>query len=135
MYGYNAEPPIAIPIYTVLPYCVIGFTLSPLTHKMCIYRNDSVVHSRMDTQWCIITLTRIVSDLANYDGGRCIGVDLLDAYHVQLELVYRELIGMEVLGGLRNAVSVEPIIYNFYDIMQNLPHKMKKLLHNEKRTT
>ena len=23
MYGYNAEPPIAIPIYTVLPYCVI----------------------------------------------------------------------------------------------------------------
>ena len=24
MYGYNAEPPIAIPIYTVLPYCVIA---------------------------------------------------------------------------------------------------------------
>ena len=24
MYGYNAEPPIAIPIYTVLPYCVIS---------------------------------------------------------------------------------------------------------------
>ena len=23
MYGYNAEPPIAIPIYTVLLYCVI----------------------------------------------------------------------------------------------------------------
>ena len=23
MYGYNAGPPIAIPIYTVLPYCVI----------------------------------------------------------------------------------------------------------------
>ena len=23
MYGYNAEQPIAIPIYTVLPYCVI----------------------------------------------------------------------------------------------------------------
>ena len=26
MYGYNAEPPIAIPIYTVLPYCVIKCT-------------------------------------------------------------------------------------------------------------
>ena len=26
MYGYNAEPPIAIPIYTVLPYCVIHST-------------------------------------------------------------------------------------------------------------
>ena len=25
MYGYNAEPPIAIPIYTVLPYCVMVF--------------------------------------------------------------------------------------------------------------
>ena len=24
MYGYNAEQPIAIPIYTVLPYCVIS---------------------------------------------------------------------------------------------------------------
>ena len=23
IYGYNAGPPIAIPIYTVLPYCVI----------------------------------------------------------------------------------------------------------------
>ena len=23
MYGYNDEPPMAIPIYTVLPYCVI----------------------------------------------------------------------------------------------------------------
>ena len=26
VYGYNAEPPIAIPIYTVLPYCVIKCT-------------------------------------------------------------------------------------------------------------
>ena len=68
-----------------------------------------MVHSRMDTQWCIITVTRIVSDLANYDGGRCVGVDLLDAYHVQLELVYCELIGMEVLGGLSNAVSVDRV--------------------------
>ena len=27
MYGYIAEPPMAIPIYTVLPYCVISATL------------------------------------------------------------------------------------------------------------
>ena len=26
MYGYNAGPPMAIPIYTVLPYCVINDT-------------------------------------------------------------------------------------------------------------
>ena len=25
MYGYNAETPIAIPIYTVLPYCVMYY--------------------------------------------------------------------------------------------------------------
>ena len=28
MYGYNAGQPMAIPIYTVLPYCVI---------RVCIY--------------------------------------------------------------------------------------------------
>ena len=76
-----------------------------------------MVHRRMDTQWYIITLTRIVSDLANYDGGRCMGVDLLDAYHVQLELVYHELIGMEVLGGLSNAVSVDRVQCKTYYIM------------------
>ena len=30
MYGYNAGPPIAIPIYTVLPYCVILVKCSAL---------------------------------------------------------------------------------------------------------
>ena len=30
MYGYNAGPPMAIPIYTVLPYCVIPiYTVLP----------------------------------------------------------------------------------------------------------
>ena len=34
MYGYNAGQPMAIPIYTVLPYCVIG----------CLRRvNESIV--------------------------------------------------------------------------------------------
>ena len=32
MYGYNAEPPIAIPIYTVLPYCVIQEVMN-LLHR------------------------------------------------------------------------------------------------------
>ena len=31
MYGYNAEPPIAIPIYTVLPYCVICVPIDDVT--------------------------------------------------------------------------------------------------------
>ena len=50
MYGYNAEPPIAFPIYTVLPYCVmynlkqtaytarVDVHFSTYTHT-CIYMN------------------------------------------------------------------------------------------------
>ena len=60
----------------------------------------------MATQWCILTLQRIVSDLANYDDGRGIGLDLMDAYEVQLELVYHELICVEVLGDLSNQSAV-----------------------------
>ena len=37
MYGYNAEPPIAIPIYTVLPYCVIQVaSLLDLLGQLCL---------------------------------------------------------------------------------------------------
>ena len=28
MYGYNAGPPMAIPIYTVLPYCVMEYPMA-----------------------------------------------------------------------------------------------------------
>ena len=34
MYGYNAGPPMAIPIYTVLPYCVIKLTVWYMKTKM-----------------------------------------------------------------------------------------------------
>ena len=37
MYGYNAEPPIAIPIYTVLPYCVIYIYAIPKLYTMLLY--------------------------------------------------------------------------------------------------
>ena len=38
IYGYNAEPPIAIPIYTVLPYCVIYvLVISPLGVMLLVY--------------------------------------------------------------------------------------------------
>ena len=44
MYGYNAGPPMAIPIYTVLPYCVIRL-LEPLQYLQrthCVrHRNSS----------------------------------------------------------------------------------------------
>jgi len=47
--------------------------------------------------WCARTLHRIVSDLSTYVDGRQIGQDLLDTYHLQLELVYRELVAAELL--------------------------------------
>ena len=60
----------------------------------------------MASHWCISTLQRIASDLSLYEGGRRIGVDILDAYQVQLEQVYRELICIEVLGGLSDQATV-----------------------------
>ncbi len=50
------------------------------------------------TGWCVRTLQRIRSDLGTFVDGRRIGLDLLDAYHMQLELVYRELVAAELLG-------------------------------------
>ena len=47
----------------------------------------------------------IVTDLAPFDGERRIGVDELDLFEVQLELVYRELICGEALGNLTNQAS------------------------------
>ena len=52
-------------------------------------------------QWCKNTLQRIVADLALYcDSGRIMSSDRLDSYQVQLELVYRELLCIEVMGNL-----------------------------------
>jgi hypothetical protein len=62
----------------------------------------------MDVQWCITTLRRIVSDLSSLFGNR-VTVDVLDGYHVQLESVYRELVAVEILGGLSNNVGMERV--------------------------
>ena len=51
----------------------------------------------MSVQWCIGILQRIMSDLAMYDDGSGIQLDLLDSHQLQLELAYRELIGMGLL--------------------------------------
>ena len=55
---------------------------------------------KMATPWFISTLRGIERDLSFYEDGRRIGVDVLDTYQVQLEQVYRELVCVEVLGGL-----------------------------------
>ena len=44
MYGYIAGQPMAIPIYTVLPYCVIGFGViaQPLTVLIVVVQGVEV---------------------------------------------------------------------------------------------
>ena len=59
----------------------------------------------MDTEWCIGTLARIVSDLSTYDGR----LDVLDACSTQLELVYRELVAMDIFGGLSSHAGMEKV--------------------------
>ena len=54
----------------------------------------------MASRWVSNTIQRIIDDLRNYGGGRRLGDDALDVYQLQLDLVYRELIGMEALGDL-----------------------------------
>ena len=54
MYSYNAEPPIAIPIYTVLPYCVIGilqedFFVNPFSSNSVL---TVMVHYAFQKQPC-----------------------------------------------------------------------------------
>ena len=51
------------------------------------------------------TLRRIAGDLVPFLDGRRIGIDMLDLFEVQTELIYRELVGLETraaeAGGLR----------------------------------
>lgn len=54
-------------------------------------------HSLMD--WCIATLWRIVADIPRFDE-RQIDGGAIDMYHVQLELVYRELVALEAMDSL-----------------------------------
>ena len=71
--------------------------------------------------WCRNTLVRIVSDLANYADGRRIPLDLLDAFEVQLELVYRELAAMELVGSLTGqAVNCLQFVREALAMVQNV---------------
>ena len=58
--------------------------------------------TRLDqwSDWCARTLHRIVSDLATYVDGRQTELDLLDTYHLQLELVYRELVAAQITSDM-----------------------------------
>ena len=60
---------------------------------MCIKWNFPPI----SVQCCIGILQRSVSDLAMYDDGRGIQMDLLHLYQLQLELAYHELIAMGLL--------------------------------------
>ena len=60
----------------------------------------------MAAHWCLSTLQRIASDLSIYEDGRRIGLDVLDAFQVQLEQVYREVTCTELISGLSDHVLV-----------------------------
>ena len=70
------------------------FHLCIITSRCAV--NGITVQKMANWHWCIGTLQRIVSDLAICDDGRMIEVDVADAYQVQLELVYRELVCVEI---------------------------------------
>ena len=54
----------------------------------------------VSSSWCVSTLRRVASDMAPHLDGRVIGSDILDAYYLQVELIYRELVALETLGEL-----------------------------------
>ena len=62
MYGYNAGPPTAIPIYTVLPYCVItvksGEVIIIETHEFELH-----IHYNRVTHWAQFQL-KVVETLS-----------------------------------------------------------------------
>ena len=59
-------------------------------------------------QWCIGTQNTIVSDVDNHRG-RSMGIDIMDAYHVQLEVVYCELVALKVLGRITNPMGMDRV--------------------------
>ena len=69
MYGYNAEQPIAIPIYTVLPYCVISnvHVLLACQKLVLLHRNfqqnscsaQPGQHPHMQALCCLASISRL----------------------------------------------------------------------------
>jgi len=51
------------------------------------------------SSWPIRTMRRVVTDLTTFQDGRRIPLDVVDGFVICLELVYRELIALEHLGG------------------------------------
>ena len=67
-------------------------------------RSSQVLEARLKSkvvEWYIISLQRILSDLPKFEAGR----GTLDVIINQLEIVYRELAGLEAIGGLGNVSS------------------------------
>ena len=51
------------------------------------------------SSWAIRTIRRVATDLTTFQDGRRIPLDVVDGFVICLELVYRELIALEHLGG------------------------------------
>ena len=63
----------------------------------------------MTSSWSVTTLRRIVNDLAPFQEGTSIPLDIIDSFSVSLELVCRELLAKQLVNG---SVTVAEIIDN-----------------------
>ena len=57
------------------------------------------------SSWALRTLRRVGSDLITFQDGRRIPLDVVDAFVLGLQLVYRELIALEHLTGFDSDVE------------------------------
>ena len=136
MYGYNAEPPIAIPIYTVLPYCVIYTTTDMTTIYLYLTYLSSVTNAVIMKSYGVkiqtcdhITLTNIsVSDADWCESGLTVQYsENMDITHVVLlrnrnGLVLRETcyISIANLSTMYNTLQGAKFTHTFSLYITNL---------------
>ena len=70
------------------------------SHVIKVEVHDQSYKLMASLVWCVRTLERMVGDLSNYADGRQMELDTIDSCRVQLERVYRELVGAEAIGDL-----------------------------------
>ena len=79
------------------------------------------------SEWIASTLLRVIRDLDVFQDGRTVPIDVLDAYSISVELVYRELIVKEVLGesnqNLKEACDFLGGALSIIDSMKDIEHR------------
>ena len=80
------------------------------------------------SSWAVRTLRRVASDLTAFQDGRRIPSDVVDAFILSLELVYREVIALEHLNGFdANVDQASEVVRHslrFLRMLQDEPSQM-----------